>query len=117
QVLVHLLQQPLAGGAHRLTRWATAVARLQEGCELLRREAESNRIADEEKLRDGFCGVAPEAAGRPRRAWQNTDALVVPDEIRTDARPTSRLANSKGVAGHAPSYNLESFQIQDEFSP
>jgi hypothetical protein len=112
QLFVHFFQQTLAGSTDRMARRTTTVACLQEACELLRRKAESDRIADEEQPRDRFIGVVPETAGCSRGARQDTDALVVADQIRTDTGPTGRLADSEGVAGHAPSYNLESFQIQ-----
>jgi len=112
QVFVHLLQQALAGSLDQIARWTTTVAGFQETGELLRGEAESDRIAYEDQPRDSIIGEIPETGGRPWRARQDADAFVVSNEIGTDASATSRLADSERCAGHTPSYNLESFQIQ-----
>jgi len=117
QLFVHLFQEALACSPDRMARWTPALASLEEASELLRGESESDRISHEEEPRDGFIGVIPETAGGPGGAREDTDAFVVANEIWTDPRATSRLADSEGVAGHTPSYSLESFQVQhDSFS-
>jgi hypothetical protein len=97
-----------------MARRVTTVALFQEARELFRRKSKSDGIPHEQQPRDGFIGVVPEAAVRPRRARYDTDALVVADQIRTDAGATGRLANSKRLAGHALSYNVERFQVQHQ---
>lgn len=111
QLVVHLFQETLAGGANRMTRWTTAVTRFQKTGQFFRREAEANGVPDEQESSDGIVGVVAKAAFGPR---QHANPLVVADEIRADASTTRRLTDSECPSWHTPSYNLESFQIQDQ---
>ena len=114
QLVIHLLQETLAGCADRMTRWATAVARFQKARQFLRREAEANGVSDEQEARNGIVRIVAKTASRPRYPRQDTNAFVVAHQIRADASTTRSLTDSEGSSRHTPSYSLESFQIQNE---
>ena len=114
QVVIHLSQQTMARGAHRMARWATAITRFQKTRQLFRREPKADGVPGEQEARDGIVGVVAKAASGPRGPRQHANALVVADEIRADASTTRRLTDSERRSWHTPSYTLESFQIQDQ---
>jgi hypothetical protein len=114
QVIIHLLQETLAGSADRMTGWTPAVTRFQKTRQLLRREPEADGVPDKQEARDGLVGVVAKAALGPWCPRQHANALVVADEIRADASTACCLTNSERPPWHTPSYNLESFQIQDQ---
>jgi hypothetical protein len=107
QVVIHLFQETLAGGADRMTGRTTAVTRFQKTRQLLRREPEANGVPDEQEARNGIVGVVAKAAGGPRCPRQYANAFVVADEIRADASTTRSLTDSERPSWHRPSYNLE----------
>jgi hypothetical protein len=113
QVIIHLLQETLAGSADRMTGWTPAVTRFQKTRQLLRREPEADGVPDKQEARDGLVGVVAKAAFGPRCPRQHANALAVADEIRADASTACRLTDSERPSCHTPSYNLESFQILD----
>jgi hypothetical protein len=114
QMVVHLSEQTLACGADRLARRPTALTRFEETRQLFRREPEADGVSDEQQTRNGIVGVVAKAASRSRCRWQHANALVIADEIRADASTVRSLTDSERPSWHTPSYNLESFQIQDQ---
>jgi hypothetical protein len=99
-LIVDRFEHALAGGAHRVTRFAAAVANAEKAGDLGQREAEPLRISHQREPIEHAVRVLPVTGRRSCRLRQQAEALVVPDGIAADAAGRGDRADREEWGSH-----------------